>query len=579
MRLSKSAIDCFRIPRILAAAGKQRVRLGVMSLLGSLAAGFGAAALWLWMPSRIGASNEVPPRYHEAATTPATTSSSQRAMARSTSVSLSKEQQRSIGLRTKRVAIGASPRVSTAPGRVAPNENQYAYITPRAAGVVRSVAVHLGQEVKAGDLLATIDSPEVGAARLDLYTKLQTLDVANAQATWEETIYANTLELLRRLQNRETPQQAHNAFADRPVGENRQRLMTAYAQYRLAQATIDRNRELIAQELITPKQFQQVNADYEVAQATYQSLMDQMGYEAMLSNTRAQQARKKAETAVRVAQERLRILGVMADGTQPDARDGGVNGRIPEETSVSLSQSRSTGAVEALSILPPQGDSEGLVVNPQSIQAESGARPKYAPVSTYSISAPFDGTILDREMIVPGIAVDTTHRIFTMANLLTVWVEASVHESDFEVLDRTRMRGGKVRFRSPAYADRVFEGEVIYAGDLVEEQSRTVKLLARAQNPDRLLRPGMFVEVEVLSPRENPVIQIPASALLMEGSQYFVYVRSGPDRFERREVDAEPPLEGSTMIRGLEDGDEVFVEGGYKLKSLADEPSPEDRQA
>jgi Cu(I)/Ag(I) efflux system membrane fusion protein len=52
---------------------------------------------------------------------------------------------------------------------------------------------------------------------------------------------------------------------DRAVGENRERLLTAYAQYRLARATIDRNRELHAQKLITTKQFQEVTVGYEVA--------------------------------------------------------------------------------------------------------------------------------------------------------------------------------------------------------------------------------------------------------------------------------------------------------------------------
>ena len=132
----------------------------------------------------------------------------------------------------------------TAPGRVAPNESQFAYITPRAAGVVRSVTAHIGQDVKSGDLLATIDSPEVGNARLELYTRQQALDVAKAQADWQQMIYRNTLELIERLEKGETPEQIQTAFADRAVGENRERLMTAYAQYRLAIATIERNREL-----------------------------------------------------------------------------------------------------------------------------------------------------------------------------------------------------------------------------------------------------------------------------------------------------------------------------------------------
>ena len=110
------------------------------------------------------------------------------------------------------MVTGKSYDVLTAPGRVAPNETQYAYITPRAAGVVRSVTAHIGQDVKAGDLLATIDSPEVGEARLDLYTRLQTLEIAQAQADWQEMIYANTLELLERLKKGETPEQIHDGL-------------------------------------------------------------------------------------------------------------------------------------------------------------------------------------------------------------------------------------------------------------------------------------------------------------------------------------------------------------------------------
>ena len=168
-------------------------------------------------------------------------------------VRIDEEQQRAIGLRTASVTSGTAYEVLTAPGRVAPNETQYAYITPRAAGVVRSVTAHVGQDVKAGDLLATIDSPEVGEARLELYTRLQTLEIAQAQADWQETIYRNTLDLLERLQQGETPEQIHDAFEDRPVGENREKLMTAYAQYRLAVATIERNRELYRAEADHPE--------------------------------------------------------------------------------------------------------------------------------------------------------------------------------------------------------------------------------------------------------------------------------------------------------------------------------------
>ncbi|WP_406694109.1 efflux RND transporter periplasmic adaptor subunit [Singulisphaera sp. Ch08] len=461
----------------------------------------------------------------------------------------SEEQQKIVGLRTARVTAGTVPHVLSAPGQVAPNESQYAYITPRAAGVVRSVNAHIGQFVHAGDLLATIDSPVVGEARLELYTRVQELEIAKAQADWEEMVYRNTQELIELLRKGESPEAIQNRFAERAVGDDRERLLTAYAQYRLAIATVERNRELNSQKLITPKQFQEVTAGYEVAQATYQSLMDQTGFEAKLANTRARQAKRQAETAVRTAEERLRIFGVKPDGSEPELVGGKVAGLKVDE---------------------PEAKGENqAAAKPVGGRPEAATNETEAPVSTYSIRAPFDGTILDREMIVPGVAVDITHRIFTMANLSSVWIEASVHEGDFDLLASSH-EGSEIRFRSPAYLDREFEGTVIYSGDLVDEKSRSIKLLAKALNPDRLLKPGMFVEVEILSPRKKAAVQIPSSALLNEGDRTYVFVKTGPDRFVRRDVDAEAPRgDLVTIRRGLDKGDEVVVEGEFKLKALS----------
>ena len=186
-------------------------------------------------------------------------------------------------------------------------------------------------------------------------------------------------------------------------------------------------------------------------------------------------------------------------------------------------------------------------------------------MSTYSIWAPFDGTILDRELMVPGVAVDTTHRIFTLANLATVWVEASVHEGDFAVLDRTRSRGGKVRFRSPAYPDRVFEGEVIY----------TAISSRRGAGRSNSL-PGQISSAcsgRACSSRSRSSARgcvgpaDPDLGILADGSSTFVYVKTGSDRFDRREVDAEAPRGDTVIVRGgLSDGDEVIVEGGAEAQ-------------
>ncbi len=485
--------------------------------------------------------------------------------ARHVEVVLREDQQRQIGLRTERVALGHSSEELTAPGRISPDETKFAYITPRASGVIRSVNGVIGQDVRAGDLLATIDSQEVGTARLNLYAQLQELEVARAKADWEETIYHNTLELIGMLRKGESPETIHARFENRAVGENREHLMKLYVEYRLAKATFDRNKELHDNRVIAPKQFEQARASYEVALASYQALMDQMGYQSKLENVVAQQARRQAESAVVVAKERLNLLGVSADLASAELETDQLSHRDLKNSALGLGTDPVDGRkVDAKTVSDskpgePSKEARPVPLDPKLTHKDSS-------VSTYAISAPFDGTILDRETIVPGVSVDTTHRIFTMANLSVVWVEANVHESNFGKLASSR--GGRVRFHSPAYPDRAFDGTVIYTGDLVDEKSRSVKVLARADNPERLLKPGMYVEVEIHTHEPKAAIQVPATALLTEGDHYFVFVKTGPERFEHRSIETDDPSgERVTVQKGLSPGEELVIQGAYKLKA------------
>jgi multidrug efflux pump subunit AcrA (membrane-fusion protein) len=513
-------------------------------------------------PQELAAASISPPRIPQAKPTSAASTADLPEV-----VELDQAQQEAIKLRTAPVEMGTSFDVLEAPGRIAPDEARYAYITPRASGVVREVTAHIGQDVKAGDLLATIDSPEVAQTRLDLVTRLQELEIAKWQADWQSSIYQTTLELIERLKANDSPETIHDRFEDRPVGVNRERLLTAYAQFRLDRVRFTRNKELRQGNAISLAAFQEVQAEFEASQATYQALMDRMGFESKLENTKAQQALRQAETAVQVARERLRVLGVKPDGTEPTITEGKVVGVKPDGTLNGEGGTKPTEKPEK--VLPARQPDEAAAVAPvgaHPVGEEHGKELK--PISTFSMWAPFDGTILDRAMIVPGVAVEKGQKIYTLADLATVWVEVYVHESDFDNLNNNR--DDPIQFTSPAYPGRTFQGKVIYSGDLVDEKSRSVLLLARAENPDRALKPGMFVEVKIHSPSARQAALIPASALLTEDDDQFVYVRIAPERFERRPVVA-GTHEGEqvAILKGLEAGEVVVIEGAFKLSAKA----------
>lgn len=435
-------------------------------------------------------------------------------------IKLTTAQQELIGLRTVKVGTGEAIEVIAAPGRVVPDESHYAFITPRASGVVDTVSAQIGQDVKAGQLLATLDSAECAQARLDLLSSNQSLEVAAARADWQSSVTSATLEMIDRLVAGDSPQEIQKRFEGRPIGQNRELLLTADAHRRMTFASMQRNKELLEGKAVSLAKFQVVVAEHEAALATYQSLIDRIGVEARIADTQTQQTRKQAETAVRVARARLRSLGIEPDNDpfRPDLE-------------------------------PKAGDPAARL-----------------HMSTFEIRAPFDGTILDREIIVPGVPVDKTHRIFTIANLGSVWVEANVHESQFALLAHSGKAG--IALSSPAYPDRDFPGQVIYTGDLVDEKSRTVKLLARADNPHRVLKPGMYVEVRIRNQSERKSILIPDAALMNDGESSFVYVRINPERFEARKVTPGQTDGGQTeILDGIEEGLEIVTEGAFKLKA------------
>jgi multidrug efflux pump subunit AcrA (membrane-fusion protein) len=481
-------------------------------------------------------------------------------------VTLSRDQQAAIALTLVPAVLGVATEVLDAPGQVVPDESKFAYITPRAAGIVRTVKARIGQDVQAGFVLAMIDSPEVAKARLALFTCLQDLKTARTDAMYLAETYRNTHELIGMLRAEEEPETILRNFEDRLLGDNREKLMTAYADLRYHRVNFKRHEDLNQKGVITPKAYEQARSDYERAKATYLGLMGSLEVTNKRAKDIAERSLQRAETELRVASEQLRVLGLPPDGTEPEIKDGKVVGVQPDG---SLPAVRHVGADPAKADAILEGDEgEGTSVTPVGAAGDAGATPKNLPVSTYAIWAPFDGTVLDRDQIVPGVYVDTTHRIFTLSDLSNVWVEVAIHESQYGALSRSR--DAAVILSSPAYHGRQFPAEVIYTGDTVDPKSRTIKLLARAENRDRALKPGMFVDVSLRLKGALKAIMIPDAAIVSEDDHQIVFVQTGPEQFARRVV-VTGASDGDkiAVLKGVEAGEKVVVEGAFKLKSKA----------
>jgi cobalt-zinc-cadmium efflux system membrane fusion protein len=88
-----------------------------------------------------------------------------------------------------------------------------------------------------------------------------------------------------------------------------------------------------------------------------------------------------------------------------------------------------------------------------------------------------------------------------------------------------------------------------------------------------MLKPGMFVTVELPAPAQATVLQVPLTAIQEHEGRAFVFLHMGDDAFQRRDVKlGRRNAQGVEILAGLAAGDRVVVNGGFALKSrmLAD---------
>jgi multidrug efflux pump subunit AcrA (membrane-fusion protein) len=122
--------------------------------------------------------------------------------------------------------------------------------------------------------------------------------------------------------------------------------------------------------------------------------------------------------------------------------------------------------------------------------------------------------------------------------------------------------------RVQAYPERSFMGRLDLLGRAMDPATRTVKARIALDDPERLLRPGMFAQVELEIGPDRPALAVPASAVLSDEGREFVFVRYDAEYCVRR-----PVRSGSRwgdlveIAEGLAPGQTVIAEGSFLLKS------------
>jgi cobalt-zinc-cadmium efflux system membrane fusion protein len=188
--------------------------------------------------------------------------------------------------------------------------------------------------------------------------------------------------------------------------------------------------------------------------------------------------------------------------------------------------------------------------------------------SQVAIVAPFAGRVIARDLT-KGEVVETTHKLFVVADLSTVWVLGNISEKDISYMQRAAaIPNQPVEVFVPAYPDEVFQGTVSYVGDVLDTATRTMAVRLILDNSNGHLKPEMFATIRVSSEPESGVLVVPEAAVQHDRDNSFVFVQKDPGVFEARTIKlGEKNGTFAEILDGVQEGETVVKEGAFTLKS------------
>ena len=180
------------------------------------------------------------------------------------------------------------------------------------------------------------------------------------------------------------------------------------------------------------------------------------------------------------------------------------------------------------------------------------------------LRAPLAGKVLELSVVPGEFRNDANASLMTIADLSTVWVTSQVPESYIRFVQV----GERVEISLVAYPGETFDGRVARLADVVDPQTRTVKVHAELLNPHGRFRPAMFGSIHHIESIVKMTV-IPAAAVVRTGNRTVVFIERAPGHFEERAVTIGKPAGTSVrVLRGVQPGESIVVDGVMLLEGL-----------
>lgn len=406
----------------------------------------------------------------------------------------------------------------TVPGRLEYNALRHAAVKSPFDGLIRQIQVKIGDRVAESQMLAVVDSPELGEKRADVLLRQSDLLQAQKQHDWLHAVQGNVDEMLARLRRpqdldrdeKDDTTQLERDFSDKPLGEYRHQILGAYSKMRLDEK-LNSNLRIPTASGASPARLKlESDSARDTSRARFAAVCEQVAFDANQQHVKAEAAMNDAEQRLEIAKQRLALLIGTSANLMPDSDD---------KTSL----------------------------------------------STWHVKALFAGTV-EEILLAPNERIQMGQALFQLADTSSLWVQADIRERDWSAL--AIKQGQKIIVQTPALPGESLDATVAFVGRTVSADTRAVPLTAEIDNQSEKLRPGMFVRVLIPEGTSRECLVIPQSAIVTNEERTFVFVKTAEGRFVPRDVKTGMHVDNWVEVHsGVRSGDQVVTQGTIVLKS------------
>ncbi len=537
-------------------------------------------------------------------------------------VMLSDADMKKFGIEVAIASAGKLPVDISLPGKVTVNEDRIAHVTPRVPGVVREVRKTLGDRVHGGEILAILDSPEMGEVQVAYLGAKAALDVAKANADlmasklqvaqaqrdvartqveviqtdydlavtrvatvettvdvkravakiaetdyqWGETVHDNTSELLKLLAKSTTIDEITDAFKGKPIGENRKHVLQTYAELNFADAAYEREKTLREKRISSESDYLEAQKGYTIAKASFEATTEELVFQDQLD---LMQKKRAVDTAMRDVQEATQMLksangAVKSAASAVHAAESAVQAA---EMEVHAAEQDLKVAQQMLEVVrsklwAAERKLHILGLSDDEIAALSDISSDRQPDVTRSVMyAPFDGIVVEKH-IVQGEALRDDSKAFVVADLSSVWVTISVYQKDLPVVQK-----GLPVVLSAGPGIPTAREKIAWVSPLLDEHTRTALGRVVLPNPGGHWRPGLFVTAEIAVDEIDVPLLVPKVALQTVEDRLSVFVQTD-EGFTPTPVTLGQSTETyAEVTEGLQSGQRYVTKGAFTLKA------------